>query len=50
MFICEIWLFVQYFPQFCKSDDVEVQISGSVSEGPFDSESRLFTVIDNTYD
>ena len=34
MFICEIWLFVWYFPQFCTS--VEVRISRSVSVGPFD--------------
>ena len=30
MFICEIWLFDWYFPQFCTSR--------SVSEGPFDFE------------
>ena len=35
MFICEMWLFDWYFPQFCTS---EVRISRSVSEGPFDFE------------
>ena len=37
MLICKIWLFDWYFPQFCKSD-IEVRISRSVSEGPFDFE------------
>ena len=36
MFICEIWLFDWFFPQFCTSD--EVWISRSVSEGPLDFE------------
>ena len=38
MFICEILLFDWYFPQFCTSGNVEVWISRSVSEGPFDFE------------
>ena len=34
-----IWLFNRYFPQYCKSDNyVEVRISRTVSEGPFDIE------------
>ena len=44
MFICEIWLFVWYFLQFCTY--VEVRISRSVSEGPFDFEK---TRVDCTY-
>ena len=36
MFICEIWLFDWYFPQFCKSDMSKYGYLGSVSEGPFD--------------
>ena len=38
MFICEIWLFVWYFPQFCTSDMLEVRIFRSVTAGPFDFE------------
>ena len=38
MFICEIWLFDWYFPQFCTFDMSVVRISRSVSEGPFDFE------------
>ena len=39
MFICEILLFGWYFSQFCTSDmSIEVRISRSVSEGPFDFE------------
>ena len=37
MFICEIWLFVWYFPKFCTSDMSKYR-SRSVSEGPFDFE------------
>ena len=37
MFICEIWLFDWYFPQFCKSDMSKYGYLG-VSEGPFNFE------------
>ena len=37
MFICEIWLFVWYFPQFCTSDMSKYGFL-SVSAGPFDFE------------
>ena len=38
MFICEIWLFVWYFPQFCTSDMSKYGYLGSVTAGPFDFE------------
>ena len=38
MFICEIWLFHCYIPQFSKSDMSKYRISRSVSESPFDFE------------
>ena len=40
MVICEIWLFALLFPQYYKSEisNVEVRISRSVLEGPFDFE------------
>ena len=46
MFICEMWLFDWYFPQFCKSDMskygyLEV-IQGSLRLR--DNESRLYTL------
>ena len=47
MFICEIWMFVWYFPQFCTSDMSKYGISRSVSEGPFDFE---ITRVDCSYD
>ena len=38
MFICVIWLFDWYFPQFCKSEMLKYGLSRSFSEGPFDFE------------
>ena len=37
MFVCEIWLFDWYFPQFCTSDMSKYGYL-EVSEGPFDFE------------
>ena len=41
MFMCEIWLFVWYFPQFCTSD-ISNCFSGSLRLR--DNESRLYLV------
>ena len=38
MFMCEIWFFGWYFPQFCTSDMSKYGYLGSVSSGPFDFE------------
>ena len=38
MFICEIWLFDGYFPQFCKSDISKYGYLEVFEEGPFDFE------------
>ena len=46
MFICEIWLFIWYFPQFCTSDMSKYGYLGSVSAGPFDCE---ITRVDCSY-
>ena len=46
MFVCEIWLFDWSFPQsILQIWYVEVRISGSVSEDPFDFE---ITIVDCT--
>ena len=44
MFICEIWLFNRYFPQYCKSDIRSTDISNCFrgSLRLRDNESRLY--------
>ena len=44
MFICEIWLFVWYFPQFCKSDMSKYGHFEVFQRVPLTSRSRESTV------
>ena len=49
MFICEIWLFEWFIPQFCTSDMSKYGYLGNVSEGPFDFEiTRVDCIFNRT--
>ena len=51
MFICEIWLFVWYFPQFCTSDMSKYGYLELYQRVPRlrDNESRLCNKINNIF-
>ena len=49
MFICEIWLFVWYFPPFCKSDMSKYGYLEVFQRVPSTSRKRESTVTKNEF-